>query len=542
MKLRHYLPFLAAALLCGCIEVEDELTLQPDGSGTVRLQVKANVPDEMGEMLDLGGGGYLGGGRNGGYNYPPTSEAEAKKWFPAKDFTLKAERKGEGGGRTLVIEAAFKDINQLLASPYGRAHQLALKLDGGALKLRALNGGETVARMANAKAEGEMAEFMPQGSEELTKKKGEMKFKFRVVLPNAVAEASGAKDGKAVTWAVARPDCKDDEEFTTKLAAVLTASCPADGVKFVPVTPPRLTLGTFAEIEAGKFAGTTPVPDTNAVLAAAKFVPYSLRVQRAVDLSGEGHEQSQAQLNGVVIVPAAFAPAQWGQAKLTEALDAKGKSLVPKEDEDGMSFSRRYSHMSYGEGDEDEDEDAPDKAKPADEVKRDVTLTFLAPDWKVKSLKSVKATVPMQYLAGSEVVKLSNAVPANLVMDMTKQRSFTYSGGDERGAIEHPRLAELGISAKVQMAMAQGSVTTVSLEFSGGKLALVDAAVYDADGRAWTTTFTAPDSSDEDDARSVQLMVAGAPKAPFSLALVWGGIGATVQVPVQLENVPLTAK
>jgi hypothetical protein len=543
MKLKHWLPLLSTALLCGCLQVEDQLTIAPDSSGTVRLEVRSAASEEMSQMLAMGS--PFGRGAGGNLIYPPTSEAEARKWFPAPDFTLKTTEKSDGEERTLVLEASFKDVNKLLASQYGRAHQLTLKVEGGALKLQALSGAESVARAMNLKGEGELADYLPPGTGDLEKKKAAMKFKFRVTLPNALVEANGAKDGPAATWSVERAACKDDEDFAAKLGGVLTASCAADGLKFSPVAPPRLALGAFGEVAAGQYAGTTPLPDTNQVASAVKFVPYSLRLKRTVDLSGEGGEGSQAQLAGAFVVPAALAPAQWGQPKLLEVLDAKGQSLLPKEDGEGSPHIRRFSHMDSEGGDENpedaEGEAGAPKAKPTDDVRREVALSFRAPDWKVKTIKSLKAAVPMQYLSGSEVIKFSNAVPAKLVMDMTKQTSSRSFGGEERGAIEHPRLTELGLSVRVQMAMVQGTMTVISLQTSGGKQALVDAQVYDAEGKAWPTALAQDNEAGEEE-RSAQLMVTGKPKPPFSLALVWGGVGATVEAPIRLENIPLTGK
>jgi hypothetical protein len=47
-------------------------------------------------------------------------------------------------------------------------------------------------------------------------------------------------------------------------------------------------------------------------------------------------------------------------------------------------------------------------------------------------------------------------------------------------------------------------------------------------------------SSGED--RSCQVMVAGQPKPPFSLAVAVGGVGASVAVPILLENIPIGDK
>jgi hypothetical protein len=541
MKPRHWLPLLLAALLCGCLDVDDRLEIAPDGSGKVRLEVRSAVPEALGSAFEMALP-FRGEG-TGGLMYPPTSEAEARKLFPGQEFTVTASEKAEGDGRTLAIEASFKDINGLLASPYGRAHQLALKLDGGVLVLRALGGASAVGQASTMKAEGAMAGMLPTSMGELEISKSSMKFKFHVTLPNTVTGSTGTNDGRAASWVVVRAACKDDEEFATKLGAVLQARCPADGVSFVPLTPPRLALGRFDAIEAGLYPGARPLPDTNRLAADVKVVPNTLAVTRVLDLSGDGGEASQAHLSGTVIVPAALAPARWGAVRFIEVLDANGVSLAPKEDEDAMSRFRgafgRYGSFG-GNADGENEEAGSDKARPAGDVRHEIAISFLVPAWKVKSIRSLQAAVPMHYLSGSEVVKLTNAVPASLVLDMANRRSFGLRR-DEGGGGEHPRLAELGLAVRVGGAMAQANMTAITLEISGGERALVDAQIYDADGRAWPTTLGEQDQTEAGE-RMVQLAVMGRPKPPFSLALAWSGTEATFDAPVRLENIPLTGQ
>src|SRR5208283_3494632 len=113
-----------------------------------------------------------------------------------------------------------------------------------------------------------------------------MRFQFRVTMPNAVASANGARDGKTVTWLAERAKCKDDDEFAASLGGLLEASCSAEGIKFSPVTPPRLGLLAFSQLTAGKAAAAVALPDTNKIAAAVRFVPCALQVTRTLDLSG----------------------------------------------------------------------------------------------------------------------------------------------------------------------------------------------------------------------------------------------------------------
>jgi hypothetical protein len=537
--LRGWIPALAAVLLCGCFQVQDDLTLQADGSGKVKLTVHSSVPEDMIGMLGMSSG--HGGG--GAPIYPPVNEGEARHFFPGKAFVLKVEQKDAAEGKTLVVEASFKDINALLASPYGRAHQLALTTNqNGTLRLQALSGGETLAQAAQMKPEGDMDIGEMPGMEDAQKKKGEMRFEFQVTLPNTVTAANGARADKTVTWGAERAKCKDDNEFASKLSGVLEATCSADGLKFSPITPPRLGLAPFRDLTAGKMAGASPLPDTNQVVKAARFVPYALHVTRSLDLSGEGGGGgSQAQLAGMVILPVDLAPQRWGAAKLEEVLDAKGNSLMPKEERDAMSRTRHYTSFGMREEPDEEDDADAAKAKEPGEKEHPVALSFKAPEWKVKEIAKVKGVLELEYLGGSEVIKLSNAVPASLVMDMSNRSSYSFNSDSERGQITDSRLAELGLSLRVDMAMAQSGMTTLSLETSGGKTALVDAQVFDAEGRPWPTTLVQPDSSGGEE-QSCQLVVAGKPKPPFSLAVAVSGVGASVSVPIQVEHVPVGDK
>jgi hypothetical protein len=459
------------------------------------------------------------------------------------------ESKEAGTNKVLVIQAAFKDVKALLASPYGRAHQLTLSTNAGALSLQALTGASILAQAAQFKAEGELAALEIPGLEAAQKNKNAMRVEFRVTLPNAVTAANGMRDNKTVAWVVERTACTNDDQFANRLGDVLQATCAADGIKFAPVTPPRLGLLSFSQLAAGKSASATPIPDTNKVVAAARFVPCMLQVTRTLDLSGEGAgEESQAQLVGAVLVPPDLAPQRWGEARLEEVTDAKGNSLLPKGNDDEPMMGHIARRYSGGMSDESDDEDSPDdaddaaeghaktKAKTAEKPHM-ITLGFKAPEWKVKQIARIKGVVALQYLGGSEVIKLSNAVPASLVMDVSNRSSFRSMSDGDHGQIVDSRLTELGLSVQVQMAMAQAGFTMLSLQTSGGA-ALVDVQVFDADGRPWPTSLI--QSGGEN--RTRQLIVAGKPKPPFSLALAVGGVAASADVPILVENVPVGDK
>ena len=197
--------------------------------------------------------------------------------------------------------------------------------------------------------------------------------------------------------------------------------------------------------------------------------------------------------------------------------------------------------MAWGAStDEEDDADAANR-KDAGEKEHPVTLSFRAPEWKVKEIARVKGALELDYFGGAEVIKLSNAVPASLVVDVSGQSSYSFNSDSEHGQITDSRLAELGLSLRVENAMVQSGMTVLSLQTSGAKTALVDAQVFDAAGRPWPTTLMQPDSSGGEE-RSCQVIVAGKPKPPFSLAVAVSGVGASVEVPILVEHAPVGEK
>lgn len=519
---------LALALLCGCFKIKDELVLEADGSGVVRLETVSTVPPEM--MAGFGMGAREDEG--GPLIYPPATESEAKKFFPEKDFAVVAKQKrGADGSIVLTVEAKFKDVNALLASPYARTHALSIENTNGSLRVRALSGLEAAARFADVKADSEMFGAM-RNDPEMEKKKGEMRVEFRVVLPSTVSGGTGVRADKAITWIADRKQITNATEFIEKVSAVWEASCSADKVSFKPVTPVRLALQPFAELRDRAMATTTTAIDAKKIVEAAKFVPQSLRVTRSLDLTGEGgNAENGAELIGAILIPRGLAPQRWGEPKLDEVVDPKGKSLK-------LAATDRYSIRNFNRRDAldaDEKEDA--KTSAATETRHAVTLNFAPPDWKVKEIARIKGSVPLHYAGGAtEVVKLAAVVPAKAIMDMTKSQSFSFE--DTERAIDDPALARIGLKVKLQSAMVQGSMTSVTLGLEGEKANIDEAQVFDANGKPWPS-FLQPTQSGGDEGRTINIMVAGQPKGPLSLALIASGGGQVVEVPISLEKVPV---
>jgi len=514
--------------LCGCFKTKDELTINADGSGKVRIETLSSLPPELSEGMNLQS---RMGGLGGSVIYPPTSEAEARKFFPGKDFTVTVnQQKADNGDVTTVIEAEFKNINALLASPYGRAHLLSVKMADGALVVRGVTGMEAAARFAEMKDDAGFGLAAMPGLADLQKKKAEMRSEFRVTLPNVINSTNGARDGKTVIWVVERAKCKDAEAFAQQLGAICEARCPADGLKMEPITPVRMGLLPFTELPDGaKDAGASL--DTNKIASAAKFVPYGLSVTRSLDLNGEGGAQeSAAQLVGAVVIPQELAPQKWGEAKLDEAVDAKGNDLKSADSDEARNFMMR-SRYAYSS-----DMDAEESAN--NNVQRHVVAVgFRPPDWKINEIARVKGSVSLQYFGGSQVVKLTNAVPAGWIKDASKMMSGGEFNSSEK-PLSSASLAELGLSLSVETGMVQNGMTMLMLQVKGKQAVLKDAQVFDAEGKPWPTFLQEQDFGN-DESGMCQIMVAGRPQPPLSLAFLASSGGLAVEVPILVEHVLL---
>ena len=535
---KKLLPFLLLLPLCGCFKTKDELTILADGSGSVRLETHLLIASETLEAL--GFGMSRGTGIDAPSVYPPTSEIKAKQFFPGKQFVVTVNEEKKAGGSLLVITAAFKDVNALLASPYGRSHGLSLTISNGTLSLKAVIGIEAAARLAEMKDDsGLFGERIP-GLDDLKKKKDEMRAEFRVTLPNTVASASagGARDAKTVTWIADRTKQTNSAEFSRQAGALLEAGCPADGLKFSPVAPARLGMLPFRDAPAGVITRGT-IPDTNKIAAAVKFVPCALQVTRALDLSGEGGSlQNNAQLAGVVVLPKELAPQKWGELKIDEVVDAKGTSLkLPRDDNEFPRIPGGHFDEEVEPVEGDDEEGVPSKKSNEPDHRHTITIAFQPPDWKVKEIARIRGSIALHYFSGAQVVKISNAIPAQWVREMKSETDFSFEPQGQ--TIDDPKLREIGLVLQLTMGMSQGSFLSLMFDTSASKASVTDAQIYDADGRPWPTFFLPRGFGGAD---AIVVMVAGKPKPPLSLAVVASGEGATFTVPIRVEKVPVGPK
>ena len=523
--------FKCAALLLpllwttGCFDINDDLTLKADGSGKVRIE--ARLISAVAAIHEHGMDGMMGNPEQT-ILYPPTTEDEARRLFPAKDFTVNVKVDPAGGQSMLVVDAAFTNVNALLSSPYGRVHALTLSVEKGALLFKGLTGLEAAARLAEMKEDGGKL-GMPDLSE-ARKHKDKMRARFRLTTPAPAAGANGTRDGKTVAWSFERSKAKDGSEFIQQLSVPLEARCSAEGFKPQPVTPPRLALADFSALQEGVFRIQGSAPDPAKIAAAVKFVPYALQVVRTFDLSGEsGSRQNEARLIGALLVPNEYAPQKWGELKIEEVTDAKGNRL--KSQNRGGSSNRYFDDQAEAAS-----EDGPEARQPAhNEKRRMLTLAFQPPDWGIKEIARIKASMELQYFGGANLVKLTNAIQTNWVREIKTGRDADSDSSAKK--LSSPKLLELGFILSVQQCVTLGEITVLNLYSETKKGDITDAQVFDRSGKPWPTLVVSESGSE-----SVQMTIVGRPQPPLSLALLISGGGAVVGAPILLEHLPVTGE
>jgi hypothetical protein len=221
-------------------------------------------------------------------------------------------------------------------------------------------------------------------------------------------------------------------------------------------------------------------------------------------------------------------------------VDSKGNDLKPKANQNGQFFGGRMMGGFDGDDDVDDDDAAAAAAKTTTDLRHMVSFSFRSPDWKVKEIARVKASVALHYFSGAEVVKLTNAIPANWIMSEAEEM-IGRSGPNPEKHLDSPRLHELGLDISIEEATTQSGMTMLEMEVKGANAALLDAQAFDADGKP-VPTIMANSSGGMAGQTTCQMIIAGAPKTPLSLAFSASGTSSTVEVPVLVEHVSLTEK
>ena len=519
---------IALCMLAGCLRVKEHLTINADGSGVVEIEVRATLDQRLFAHVAT-----LSTDAPSQARYPPLTEQDVKQLFPARDFTPKIQAiAGRAGETGMNVEVRFTDVNVLLSSPYGRKHALTLTREKGALRFTALSGMQAAARLSEVKPEALGLPVEARAPRPPTKGKERLRYELTVTLPNAITVSNGTASAKSAAWVTERGDAKDLKETVKALGTPMRAACSSAGIGFSPVTPPRLGLVPFRELDARPTGQKVANIDEEKIAAAARFIPYKLRISRIFDIVGEGHGQDYAGLAGVLVVPPEFLPQKWGEALVEEVIDDRGNNLKlarPKSPNRRDRYNQGAPHFAA----------IKDKAHRLGQ--RAVYLPFAVPDGRVKKIARIKATVPLHYYRGAEIVKLGNAIAKDRITKMRMDSLYARAGEPAHKPLSAPRLGELGLELSVLRVGQMGDLAVIFLHTKGPHGMLRDVQVYDASGTPWQSFMRldlALDLSGRENTWTV--VTPGKPEPPLSLALLVSSEGATVNVPIMLEDVPVS--
>ena len=74
----------------------------------------------------------------------------------------------------------------------------------------------------------------------------------------------------------------------------------------------------------------------------------------------------------------------------------------------------------------DDEEGVPSKKSNEPDHRHTITIAFQPPDWKVKEIARIRGSIVLHYFSGAQVVKISNAIPAQWVREMKSETDFSF--------------------------------------------------------------------------------------------------------------------
>lgn len=546
-------------LLCGCLDVDDALILHPDGTGMVRLTVTSPLSPRAGDVDDVLR--ECGGWRA---FYPVVSAVHARKFFPSDVFTVSVdERHWTNGSGPLRVIARFTSVNALLASPYGRMHQMVIGTNADAgWTVRTLSGAAVLAgflRTPVEEADSEVSsadggEASGVGSKARASDRS-MRWRFRITLPRAVNSSVGAgghRHGRSAEWVFERKAFRHTDAYADRLSSMLEVGCGPVRLRRAIENPTRLGALPFDQMKVDPDERSRPqsYPSPERVGEETRFIARSVALRRWVKFDKEDQEEGRpgfggcAELHGAFLVSSAWVPLRWGEPHLEQVLDAQGRSLLRKHKSGRMDQSQWNDSNKGGELAEGEKAAAQDLGRLRPQAR--VMLEFDAPAWDVRRLKLVQASAEFRYLESAEVIRITNAIPAATPRPQGRSvgdasRPLPVSGPIE---LADERLLKQAVEVRVSSVVVKPLRTLIVLVTRGqawSRGVLADAQVFDSRGRAWSTMLRDDDpwKAHDLEVRSREILVAGHPEPPFSIALKVGSLGPAIRVPFVLRDLPL---
>ncbi len=519
---------LAGLLLTGCTRVEDHLTINADGSGTI--VIKTIQSEHMPPQLFMQRG--MMANQAPIRIYPPMNSEEAEVLFPGDDFTI--EESADEDGPVQTISISFKNVNDLLASPYADIRALSISADAesGKLVVQSRGGLHAIGSIVSALTEeyaDQAMSSMELGKEKIDEIESEFSASFTITLPNDVTAEDGEADGNTVVWTVARADYESRDAFSKDLQRVMVASCSLNNITFKPDSPMRMNLHNFDSLkEGGVGEGDKVSIDTEKVLSQAEVKPLVVMHSRTSNYTGESWGNENAGwVVAYVTLPKEFKPLRWSEFQVDKIVDDQGNDLMQQIDEDRMGYG------VYGIGydlNQEQGMFGPSTPKDTTQAVRYFYIPFNTPEPTAKNLTTIEGSIKAMYGGQPMLIKLPGVIES--IGD-----SNDFNMIDDEAGIDNPSLKQANLNLQVRYISNDGPMVSIMLTAESDETLIKNVQVFDSKGQPFPTYNASGYGMGDDD--DLHLMVVGQPEPPLSLALLVDAASMSVQVPVRFTDLPL---
>ena len=191
-RLKLFSIFLFVALFAGCINYEENITLNSDGSGTMVMHY--SIAQQLYAMMQMSQGTEQEGQKEDEMPFKFTDK-EIREDMNAPGVTVeKVEQKAEGDQQHFYVHIKFNkltDLNQ--TKPFQK------------MKFEWDETGDNVTFRQVLESDKKQTEENPMGDQMASAMLGNAKFKFSVTLPSKALPAPDTngtiqQDGKTVVW------------------------------------------------------------------------------------------------------------------------------------------------------------------------------------------------------------------------------------------------------------------------------------------------------------------------------------------------------
>jgi hypothetical protein len=505
-----------------CVEVREHLTIHPNGSGTLTLNVRAQrLPRMMNRIFDPKTT------TNPLFAYPPLTMDALETLFPPDTFR-NTPTPSEPRGRELAFGARldFDDIHDLIASPYGRMKSLEIETLHETIRF---SGHSGMAAVIYALTAEEMEGTLLSGRvrELLLAKRNELDYEFRLTLPGEIVAGNGTHKDKSGVWRIKAADLPETGRLRAAGQQPFQAECAADAIHFALRPQGSIGAWNFEDQKSYAFPTTRKIPSLELIREFGKFESRKLIVSRYFDVAGTNIPSNEniCCLQGALLLPNDLAPKRLSWVKTTEVIDERGGGLLlNKEAKDSVYNCRSVSAPIQGD---------------EGHTEFPVNFSFSAPDWGTWKLRLFRGEIGLAYVTTQELIKAADALPASWITTGQNHQRTYFDMSDRR--ISNSRLDEIGV--RIQLLHASAIQDLLNLQFevekdlrNNGRLTGIQ--IYGPHG-APLPTYTLRREKGYHDKMMMEIVALGFNGGPLSMGMTVDMETDALTIPILLQDVTI---